>query len=95
MKYLVKKEVKVVVRHLDPSSNETVVEVQSKTLYVQDTHTFNLKGRRLVTLTDLENYAQEFSLDEAMTFLKENKKFIIEEVEEEYDNMSIKGEDYE
>ena len=54
-----------------------------KALYVADTHTFDLKGKQLISLTDLREYAQGFSIDEASAFIKTNKDFYIEESEED------------
>ena len=55
---------------------------KSEALYVADTHTFNLKGKRIITLTDLKEFSQEFTLKEATDFIQENPKFTIEEKED-------------
>lgn len=60
---------------------------KSANLYVADTHSFNLKGKRIVTLTDLEEFAQEFTLKEATEFIEKYPGFTIVE--------KPKGDDWE
>ena len=77
MKYLVKK-------YLGKNSGSLAQSrYPRKVLYVADTHTFDLKGKQLISLTDLREYAQGFSIDEASAFIKTNKDFYIEEPEED------------
>lgn len=74
MVYLVKKD-------FGPTKKDPRVT----TLYVADTHTFDLKGKRLITLTDLKEYAEEFTIEDASAFIKKFDGFLIDE-EEEYWN---------
>jgi hypothetical protein len=87
MKYLVKKYL----------GQKPVLLAQSKdprkVLYVADTHTFDLKGKQLVSLTDLKDYAQGFSLEEATDFVKLHKEFIIEDPEDYEDEFEDEEEE--
>jgi len=58
---------------------------KSADLYVADTHSFNLKGKRIVTLTDLKEFAQEFTLKEATEFIEEYPGFTLVEKYESID----------
>ena len=55
---------------------------KSAELYVADTHTFDLKGKQIITLTDLKEFAQEFKLKDATDFIQKNSAFIIVEKED-------------
>lgn len=85
MKYLVRKE--ILEAHQDRPQ-----------LFVLDTHTFNLKGVRKVSLTDIREYAQRFTLSEGLDFVKKYKGFtLIEDLEEDnYDYIQeLDKEEYE
>ena len=68
---------------------------KSEALYVADTHTFNLKGKQIITLTDLKEFAQEFDLKEATEFIQNNPTFTIVENEEYFDNDLLNDEEEE
>lgn len=80
MLYLVRKDVKIKKRLVFKDD-------LPRPLYVSDTHTFDLKGKQLITLTDVKDYGQEFTLEEANAFVKKNRKYTIEAIErdEEYE----------
>ena len=81
MLYLVRKDVKIKKRLVFKDD-------LPRLLYVSDTHTFDLKGKQLITLTDVKDYGQEFTLEEANAFVKKNRKYTIEAIErdEEYED---------
>lgn len=82
MLYLVKK-------HVGPKPRLQVKD-RRVVLFVADTHTFDLKGKQMITLTDIEEYAQEFNLEDATEFVKEHKEFIIEDpLEKERDEETL------
>lgn len=93
MEYLVKKVVKE--NKTTPKFGDPILRDTVKTLYVADTHTFNLKGKQLVTLTDLREYAQECTLEEATDFVKTHKEFEIEEAYEEVYEDDMEDEENE
>lgn len=70
MEYLVKKFVR---------KPKSLNSRKPKMLYVADTHTYNLRGKQIISLTDLREYAQEFGIEEASVFIKKNPGFVIEE----------------
>lgn len=61
-------------------------KISDKELYVADTHSFDIEGKQIITLTDIKEYSQDFNLDEAVDFIKKNPTFTIEENKgEEFD----------
>ena len=81
MLYLVKK-------HVGPKPRLQVKD-RRVILFVADTHTFDLKGKQMIALTDIEDYAQEFNLEEATEFVKAHKEFIIEDPSERREKEEI------
>lgn len=68
---------------------------EPKVLYVSDTHSFNLKGKKVISLTDLRYYAQAFNIEEATEFVKTHKDFVIEEKYESFEDNEKDSEEYD
>ena len=72
-----------------------VVLQKKLNLFVAESHYFDAKGRRQLTLTDTEKYAEQMTLEEANKFIAsvDANKFVILEASEDFDDEEVEADE--